>query len=99
MQNSFLINNKISERLCSGLSVEKAQVSPSGDVRENNVVTVTCLNPYVLLGNHKVTCLSTGWSVVPECREFGESELQNLFNNLNTVFLNFGNEVSRKTTF
>ncbi|KAL5247686.1 hypothetical protein ACHWQZ_G019543 [Mnemiopsis leidyi] len=59
------------ERLCPGLSVEKAQVSPSGDVKQNNVVTVTCLNPYLLLGNHEVTCLSTGWSVYPECRECG----------------------------
>ncbi|KAL5247523.1 hypothetical protein ACHWQZ_G019414 [Mnemiopsis leidyi] len=62
------------ERLCPGLSVEKAEVSPSGDVRENTMVTVTCLKPkhYVLFGKKEVTCQSTGWSPKPECRKCGK---------------------------
>ena len=49
-------------------------VSPSGAVPQGAVVTVTCSEPerYVLIGDKKVTCQSTGWSEKPECRKCGK---------------------------
>ena len=70
-------NVQISERVCPALSIDDAQVLPSGDVTEGSPVTVTCLKPkhYVLFGNKEVTCQSTGWSNNPECRKYGKLQI------------------------
>ena len=74
----LLLCAQISERVCPGLSIDNAQVSPSGDVTEGNTVTVRCLKPkhYVLHGNKEVTCQPTGWSTKePECKKCGKSKI------------------------
>ena len=65
-------NNKISE--CSPPSVNNAIFLPSGNVAEGTTVTITCKKPkrHVLMGEKYVTCLSTGWSDIPECKKCGK---------------------------
>ena len=75
LSHSVERNSTVSEPVCPELSIDKAQVLPSGDIAQGNTVNVTCLKPkrHVLLGSKEVTCQSTGWSCVPECRKCGES--------------------------
>ena len=85
MQSEFPSNmvtqGLISERVCPELSIDNAQVLPSGDVTEGNTVTVRCLQPkhYVLFGNNEVTCQSSGWGNKPACRRCGESKFYLLY--------------------
>ena len=44
-------------------------------MREDKVVTVTCLAPNILIGDMEVTCQSKGWSVVPNCRKLGKYKI------------------------
>ena len=51
----------------------KARVSHSGRMKEDTVVTVTCLNSsHILMGETTITCQKDGnWTAVPECKKFG----------------------------
>ena len=77
---SGIINYKIIVDLypgyCEELEVSKAQVSPSGRVVENTVVTVTCTKQSrLLIGHREVTCQSGGkWSTELKCEETGRYE-------------------------
>ena len=87
----LLLCAQIPERVCPALSIDNAQVLPSGDVTEGNTVTVTCLKPkrYVLYGNKDVTCQFTGWSNKPECRKCGKYKFHIVLEtNLCTVLSN-----------
>ena len=57
-----------------------AKVSPSGPATQGTVVTITCEKPkfYELIGNKEVTCQSTGWSDIPECRKLGRFYFSNI---------------------
>ena len=60
---------------CSGFTVTNGTVEPSGNVQENNAVTVSCVKPkrYFLFGEKAVTCRSDkGWSEKPTCRKCGK---------------------------
>ena len=56
---------------CKALTVENALVSPSGPVKVNTVVKVTCMSDhlhYVIL----VTCKAEEtWSPTPKCQNMG----------------------------
>ena len=68
---------KISEHPCPEIRVDNAQVWPPshGNANESTVVTVRCAapNPYVLIGDEEVTCQSSGWTSIPNCRKCGRS--------------------------
>ena len=73
-------------KYCVELTVLNShKVTPSGRVKENTVVTVTCSKRYVLIGSEKVTCLSSEtWSTKPRCLKCG---MDSFFSNFLSILL------------
>ena len=64
--------------------MDNGAVSTTGDVKQNTVVTVTCYERYVLIGDKEVTCQSTGWDygngseTMPVCKKCSKFDFKHM---------------------